>query len=653
MTNTPKFHSLRANDPNSDVGPRNAAVLTFSGNTNDSMIKELTQNSLDARLTPDHKLIVRIRLEKIRKNQIPDFGSFEKMLRTMSKYYGNKGTQYNEFFTQALKGISGETVNVLVFEDFNTKGLSGDDKTEGSFKSCVNDDNISSKDSSDSLGNHGIGKNSVFGYSSIHTVFYSSLNEGNEYKFKGVSKLGTYRDEEGVHRSEKIYYGMPRKNQDGSEEVLMVSDKDIIPAVFRRTEPGLSQYVLAAEADTEWTDTILKAFINNYWFLLENDRLDVTVGNEKLDKSNYLLTAERLFAEDSSNENPLPFIRAYKEGIRAERDIHNLGKVVLYLKEADEGEFYPNKIQFLRDGMKIKLDSPGVGGLPSRIAGVMFCKDRIGNIILGAMEPHAHDRFLPELVEKKGAPNGIDKRKAQKILDDLKEFRVHEIRKIKDKYGQAVESVDLVDDLFSTLLSGARSGAGGGKSTNEKESFERKNRAVEFRAVFTSSGKNGLVSLDQDSEPADDGNGPGSGEGEGGTGLRSGKPQKTGSGGGSERREGPRSTKNMKNITARFFLLEKGTDINTYSLVLRSAEPVENCSVIIGQHGDSAGNGVMGSELVKATSEGLPVRVEPVRNSNGDVLGYELKELVIHERITLELEVREKRQSAFQIMETR
>jgi hypothetical protein len=653
MNNTPKFHSLRANDPNSDVGPRNAAVLTFSGNTNDSMIKELTQNSLDARCSADLKLIIRIRLEKIIKSSIPDFSSFERMLETMSDYYKRKGNQYKEFFSQALRGISEDVVNVLVFEDFNTKGLSGDDKTEGSFKSCVNDDNISSKDSSDSLGNHGIGKNSVFGYSSIQTVFYSSLNVDNEYKFKGVSKLGTYRDERGIHRSEKIYYGIPRTNRDGSEEVLMVDDYDAIPEVFRRHQPGLSQYVISAEADAEWTDTILSAFINNYWFLLENDKLEVTVDDKLLGKSNYLEIAERLFADDTSQDNPLPFIRAYKAGICAEREIHNLGKVCLYLLEAEEGERFPNKIQFLRDGMKIKLDSPGVGGLPAKIAGVMFCTDKTGNTILGAMEPHAHDRFMPDLVEKKGAPNGIDKRKAQKILDDLRDFRIHEIRKIKDKYGEAVESVDLVDDLFSALLSGSRTGAGGSKLTHERESFERKNRAVDFRALFASSEKSGPVRLDQESEPVGDGAGSEAGDGEGGKGLRSGNSINAGSEGGGERREGPRSTKNRKNITARFFLLEKGSYSNRYKLILRSNEPVENGVVIIGQHGDAAGNGIMGSELVQATSEGAPVPVEPIRKSNGDVLGYALKELAINDIRTLELEFRENRPSAFQLVETK
>ena len=63
------------------------------------------------------------------------------------------------------------------------------------------------------------------------------------------------------------------------------------------------------------------------------------------------------------------------------------------------------------------LDSEGVTALAKHfpnnksmkfldcVAGVVFCDNPIGNTILGAMEPHAHDKFIPELVEKKQVSN--------------------------------------------------------------------------------------------------------------------------------------------------------------------------------------------------------------------------------------------------------
>jgi 6-pyruvoyl-tetrahydropterin synthase len=69
----PEFYTLKANDPNSDEGPRNAAVLTFSADTNDSMVKELTQNSLDARSERNGSLEIKVNVIDVSKECVPDF----------------------------------------------------------------------------------------------------------------------------------------------------------------------------------------------------------------------------------------------------------------------------------------------------------------------------------------------------------------------------------------------------------------------------------------------------------------------------------------------------------------------------------------------------------------------------------------------------
>jgi hypothetical protein len=80
----PNFYNYQANDPTSDSGPSNASILTFSGNTNDSFIKELTQNSLDARLvTSTGKLSLKIRMIEIKKTDIPNFSELESIINQM------------------------------------------------------------------------------------------------------------------------------------------------------------------------------------------------------------------------------------------------------------------------------------------------------------------------------------------------------------------------------------------------------------------------------------------------------------------------------------------------------------------------------------------------------------------------------------------
>jgi len=67
------FFSYRANDDTSDNGPRTASVLTFSGNTNDSFVKELTQNSLDARMARNGNLKIVVKSMVLSKSDIPNF----------------------------------------------------------------------------------------------------------------------------------------------------------------------------------------------------------------------------------------------------------------------------------------------------------------------------------------------------------------------------------------------------------------------------------------------------------------------------------------------------------------------------------------------------------------------------------------------------
>ena len=75
----------------------------------------------------------------------------------------------------------------FIFEDFNTKGLSGDCR-KGSFKRLLIDEGVSEKEHKNSLGGFGIGKNAFFAFTGLQTVFYSSLNSEGR-KFMGVTKL--------------------------------------------------------------------------------------------------------------------------------------------------------------------------------------------------------------------------------------------------------------------------------------------------------------------------------------------------------------------------------------------------------------------------------------------------------------------------------
>jgi len=643
----PVFYSSKANDAFSDNGPRTAAVLTFSGDSSDSIVKELTQNSLDARVDRRGNLKIKISFKEVPKTSIPNFGQFEDTLSQMEEYWNSKSNQYKRFFETAKKSIEGSSVKMFVFEDFMTKGLEGNDK-EGTFKNCVNDENVSGKTHSDSLGNHGIGKNSVFGYSGVHTVFYSSLNADGAYKFKGVTKLGTYLDNENIKRSERTYYG-----KESEKGVTLVSKPEFIPEVFKRSETGLSQFVLGAELEEDWSDSIRRAFIENYWYLFEANKLTVHIDEEILNNDNYIEEAQRLFINNTSKENPIPFIKAYKEKeVFESKEIHKIGKVNLYLLEAKEEDIFPNKVVFLRDGMKIKMDNLNVGGLPTNIAGVMFCNTVRGNSILGAMEPHAHNSFLPELVAKKEIRD-VTVGDAHQILKEINKFRREVLLKVKEKYTQETESVDIVDELFSKIL-GLGSGTSSGKITETKdETFYKKTVKIDFDSWFRSNKRNSTLNNNEETDLGE-GEGTGVGRGTGGTGERKGEGTKKGEGGGSSKSEKKIPGKIKHNITSRFFISQEMENENKYNLVLRANDDIPSMDLIIGQKGDSERTKQMSADIIKAESNGIPLEFSKILNKDSEIVSFRINGVNIKEDKpeVIEITLKEKKKSALKIIET-
>lgn len=643
-----EFYSHKANDVTSDNGPRTAAVLTFSGNTNDSFVKELTQNSLDARVVRGENLKIKVSYREVPKLEIPNFTQFENILSQMESYWNAKSDQYKRFFETSKGSIKGSKVKILVFEDSLTKGLRGDDM-KGTFKNCVNDENVSGKEHSDSLGNHGIGKNSVFGYSGVHTVFYSSLNIDGEYKFKGVSKLGNYKDQDGVKRSERIYYGAVE-----GESVRLLDDQMKIPECFRREEVGLSQFVIGAEVNDDWAENVKKAFISNYWFLFESEKLEVDIDGVILNKSNYESEAKVMFADDKSRNNPLPFIKSYREvQIHVSEKIFKIGTVNFFAREALEGESFPNRVAFLRDGMKIKLDTLGLSGLPVNIAGVMYCDDEVGNSILGAMEPHAHDKFLPDLVAKKQVAN-VTVADAQKILKDLDKFKRKVLMELREKYTEEAESIDIVDDLFSSIL-GSGKGSGAGKTIrSEQETFNRKTYEVDYDGKFASNSRNSVVDNSTDVDLGEE-DGPGVGTGKtGGKGVRGGDGEKVDEGGGSTTSKKKVKGKINKNVSSRFFISESSAESNTYKLVLRANEDFDLFNVVFSQHGDSGRkDSEMSSVLKSVKAGGVEVDFNKVKNNSDQTIGYKLKGLSVVKGVpsVYEVEMEENSTSALQIIE--
>jgi hypothetical protein len=98
--NYPSYNSSVKNE-RGDNGASNAAILTFNKDRIDSLIKELTQNSIDAKLNKKDVLKLRVRVLDIDKNDIPNFSQFENILKSIVNYWKDKDKSSHNVFSNS------------------------------------------------------------------------------------------------------------------------------------------------------------------------------------------------------------------------------------------------------------------------------------------------------------------------------------------------------------------------------------------------------------------------------------------------------------------------------------------------------------------------------------------------------------------------
>jgi hypothetical protein len=639
-------------------GLNDAAINAFNSNVINSFVREMFQNSNDARdkeLSVNQQtgkkppLHISINYKTFKQEQFPNFEEFIDIFRRIKSAEANN--QHVEFFKHGEKAMGMRTaIKFFVYEDFNTTGLSGDDKNPTStFSSCVLSEGTSVKPDDTAGGSYGIGKNAIFGFSKLRTVFYSSLSNKGEYIFQGVTKLASYNDSNGNTYERRIFCG-------NGEDLKSVRNFSELPEkfqdVFKRTLPGLSQYAACPLDNLDWLEQFTKAILRNYWLLLYNGSLVVELKAEdelilKIEESNLedLLLKyydPNNYKPDKTIEpggNPYEFYKCLVENNFKERTIDKIGMVKFYYRELTHNT--TNRVAYMRNNMVVYSDSIwGFGSI--NYCGVFICEDKEGNKILRMMEPPTHDSFKPErLTDKTGKYSAKD---GEKILWDIEALINEALQEISDKYKKAAEDIPWLDELLSSLTGAA--GNGSGNRTNiesDKETPERMGAKIKATVSFSSLTRNTLVY-----DPS--GVIPGGGV----------KPRKPGppkpvppKPPGPGRKPGPNPTKQTR-IESRIFKTNQtkkkdGIEYFGYKMFLDSKQPMGNTDILISQKGDS-GNVVCFEISEVLDSHGNGIQFSKVTNSNGDTTAFKIKSVPIPSELIVHLS--EPYKSSFKIVKS-
>jgi len=110
-----KFNAYPKEDPG-DNGLNNASILTFSKDVINALIKELAQNSIDAKNLTEKKVKVKVNIIEIDKTAIEGFDGLQEIFNNMIDYWlARNQSDFVKFFQRALDLTQKDKINVFAF----------------------------------------------------------------------------------------------------------------------------------------------------------------------------------------------------------------------------------------------------------------------------------------------------------------------------------------------------------------------------------------------------------------------------------------------------------------------------------------------------------------------------------------------------------
>ena len=408
-------------------GINNSSIEFYNQRVLISFVREFGQNTNDAPDGEGIPVLLTFKREVVKRSEIPGLSELQNrfiMCRNTNRdqFRDDKAVA---FFNKALEIISKPTIECLRASDYFTTGATGSDKDMSSkwFKLVKSNGTTTKSYASGDGGSFGIGKAAALAASQFRTVYYSTLtNEG--HNFIGSAMLTTHEDpsapyslggETSTLYQAKIYFGLPGGHS--------VSDKKVIPEIFRRNTVGLDAFVTAFSFSKEWEEEIALAVVENFWpaILWGKIECEIGEGSKKIEVNNR--TLEVLLSKYSEREGFAAhlYYKAYKEGLRHEATMPNLCACSVHVIA---GEGYPKKVAMIRKSGMIIEERTFISRTP--FVGVFECSNDDGNRILRSMEPPTHDKWDPNRPSPKA--NIVAEKEFKRVVYDA----IKEINSVKN-----------------------------------------------------------------------------------------------------------------------------------------------------------------------------------------------------------------------------
>lgn len=365
----------------------------FSGAViEDAVVREVIQNSLDARTDDAASVEVVFELDQLAVHDLPGAGGLRRAAGSAAEAVGD-ATEGAKRIRAVSERLAGPSISVLRIADYGTTGLTGDENVDGGLHALTRSSGVSSSGGGRG-GSFGIGAAVGVMASGISTVGYLTRRTGaDETIYASWSQLTGHVDAQGIQRRARGIFthadirdrlNYPRFGAEGFGPFGHRNDLGTTVLIF--------DYI-NAESDSRLL-AIRRAVLRNFLVAVLEGDLVVTgrgvSGEWRLDSA----TLDSVLQEDSElRERTAPFRRAMElEPIV--KTLPRIGEVELRILElgANPDGSLPRSLDtMLMRRPRMLIEFMKHRGLPKPYAAVFICRNEEGNELLRALEGPSHD----------------------------------------------------------------------------------------------------------------------------------------------------------------------------------------------------------------------------------------------------------------------
>ena len=445
------------------AGFNDSSIDHFKGHRLSSLVREVIQNSIDARKDSSKPVIVDFQFELIKTADVPEIGALkEHFLLARATADVQRSEQAVDFYGEAITTADQKETPFLSIHDSNTSGLTGPlDGPNGAWYALTKGSGLTQK-TGPSLGSFGHGSKAPFASSKFRTIFYLTSiekDDGNqETRFQGKSTLQSYATKSGEMTQGTGFYGDPERCQPLLDDGIPAWSKNL--RLSRTANLGTSIIIPGAIWDEQSTDSVTITAIANFFYAIWRGVLEIQVGPvERLTASNivekyhaFKTRLTEVFEEidiEAISESFETIETVVNPTHHGEQQIQTFGRVDWYFR-AGEGVDNRNVAVARGNGMLITKSAPNLIRFPNLKPFDFFVcvtgSGGDGSELLKSIENPEHTNFEFDRIDDP------KKRASAKKKYDYFHKTIREILKRYASYSTSDQIVvDDLQDLFNDI----------------------------------------------------------------------------------------------------------------------------------------------------------------------------------------------------------